>query len=85
VNVVDVFRLFFRRQENDETVSTVKDENLVNFSAMFSNAVRMVVKLFASRTTENFLGVGQVRKVLGLENFTHFWFRFYCRHFLAVS
>ncbi len=55
MNVDDVFRLFFRRRENDEAVSAVEDSNLVNFNAMFSDVARMVVELWAPRTAENFL------------------------------
>ncbi len=47
MNVGQMFSLVLGVEEDDEAETTIEDENLVNFSAMFSNRVRMMIELVA--------------------------------------
>lgn len=47
MNVGQMFSLVLGVEEDDEAETTIEDENLVNFSAMFSNRVRMMIEFIA--------------------------------------
>jgi hypothetical protein len=47
MNVGQMFSFVLGVEEDDEAETTIEDKNLVDFSAVFSNRVRMVIKFVA--------------------------------------